>query len=54
MCVIIFLISFIVFLDTLGYAVYEIKQNKNINGGISVIIISIVSLFFPGIMCLIR
>ena len=54
MYILFFLISFIIFLETLGYAIYEIKQNKNIKGGISVIVLATISLFLPSIMSIFR
>ena len=54
MYIIIFFISLLVVLKTLGYAIYEIKENSNILGGISVIVISTIVLFLPTIMCMIR
>ena len=54
MYILIFLISLIIFLETLGYAIYEIKQNKNIKGGISVIVLATISLFLPSIMSIFR
>lgn len=54
MYILIFLISLIIFLETLGYAIYEIKQNKNLKGGISVIVLATISLFLPGIMSIFR
>ena len=54
MSFILFLISLVVFFKTLGYAIYEIKQNKNIKGGISVIVLATISLFLPSIMSIFR
>lgn len=54
MPVIIFLISLIIFGESLGYAIYEIKNNNNRIGGASVIVISIISLILPTIMSVIR
>ena len=54
MYILFFLISFIIFLETLGYAIYEIKKNQNIKGGISVIVLATISLFLPSIMSIFR
>ena len=54
MSFILFLISFVVFCETLGYAIYELKHTKNIKGGISVIVLATISLFLPSIMSIFR
>lgn len=54
MPLIIFLISLIIFCDSIGYAVYEINNNNNKIAGISVIAISVISLILPTIMSVIR
>lgn len=54
MPVIIFLISLLVFIKSISYAIFEIKNNNNRIGGISVIVISIVSLILPTVMSIIR
>ena len=48
---IIFLIfTLIIFLKTIGYGLYEIKQEKNPYGGIACIIFSLFSIIFSNIM----
>lgn len=54
MYILFFLISFIIFLETLGYAIYEIQQNQNKKGGISVIVLATISLFLSIIMNILR
>lgn len=54
MPILIFLISLIVFIKSIAYSIFEIKNNNNRVGGISVIIISIVSLILPTVMSIIR
>ena len=54
MTIFILLISIFVFCDTIGYAIYEFKHNSNKLGGISIIIISIIALFLPTFISLIR
>ena len=46
MTISIFLITLLIFLDNLGYAIYEIKEKNNKLGGISVIAISTIMIFF--------
>ncbi len=54
MYILIFLISLLVFLKTLGYAIYEIRENANKLGGIATIVLSTIALFLPTIMYIIR
>ncbi len=54
MYVLVFLISLIIFADSIGYAIYEIKNNQNKFGGICIIALSIVSLIMPTVMTVIR
>ena len=54
MPIIIFLISLIIFFNSIGYAIYEIKNNNNKIAGISVIVVSITSLILPTVMSVIR
>lgn len=44
---ILFLIFILIFIETIFYSVYEIKQNDNISGGVSVIVLAIISLVVP-------
>lgn len=50
MGIVIVLLSIWIFLKTLFYGIYEIKNNSNKPGGITIIIVSIISLIFPNIM----
>lgn len=49
MKILVFIISIIIFIRTLSYSIFEIKE-KNKSGGIIVIIVSIISLLLPNIM----
>lgn len=44
MVLIVFLLSIWIFFKTISYGIYEIKENKNKTGGISVIVLAIISL----------
>lgn len=54
MYILIFLISLVIFADSICYAIYEIKNNQNKFGGICIIVLSIVSLVMPTVMTVIR
>jgi len=54
MGVVVVLLSIWIFIKTLFYGIYEIKNNSNKPGGITIILISIISLIFPNIMIYIR
>lgn len=43
-----------IFMKTLSYGIFEIKNNSNKPGGITIIIISLISLIYPIIMVYIR
>lgn len=47
------ILSIIIFLKTLSYGIYEIKE-KNKSGGITVIIFAVLSLFLPYLMVYLR
>lgn len=49
MASLILIILFIIaaFIESMSYAIYELKINKNKPGGISIIILSLVGLVFP-------
>lgn len=47
------ILSIIIFLKTLSYGIYEIKE-KNKSGGITVIIVSVFSLVLPYLMVYLR
>ncbi len=42
----ILIISILIFLDNIGYGIYEIKENNNKLGGICVIVVAIVMVIF--------
>ena len=52
--ILVLIFSFIIFLKTASYGIYEIREHKNSIGGATIIIISIVSLILPNIMMFIR
>lgn len=54
MIIFVFLFSIFIFLKTVFYGMYEIKNNNNKFGGIIIFIISIVVLFLPSYMVYIR
>ncbi len=49
MKILVIILSVLIFVKTVSYGIYEIKEN-NKTGGIFVIIIAIISLIFPNIM----
>lgn len=42
--ILIIVLSIIIFIKTLNYGIYEIKNNSNKSGGVTVIIVSIITL----------
>ena len=42
----IFIITIFIFLDNIGYAIYEIKENNNKFGGIFVILLATIMIIF--------
>lgn len=54
MIIFVFLFSIFIFLKTIFYGMYEIKNNNNKLGGFIIIIISIIVLFLPSYMVYIR
>jgi len=54
MALVVVFLSIWIFIKTLCYGIYEIKNNSNKPGGITIILISIISLIFPNIMIYIR
>ena len=44
---VVFVLSFLVFLRTFSYGIFEIKQNSNTLGGIVTIVIAVSSLILP-------
>lgn len=49
----IIILSIMIFTKTLSYGIYEIKE-KNKIGGISIIIVAIISLILPNVMVYIK
>lgn len=47
---IIFIISLWIFVKTLTYGIYEIKQNSNTIGGITTIVLAALSLILPNVV----
>jgi len=54
MALVVVFLSIWIFIKTLCYGIYEIKNNSNKPGGITIIIISIISLIFPNIIIYVR
>lgn len=54
MATLIIILSIWIFIKTISYGIFEIKNNSNKPGGITIIIISIISLIYPIIMIYIR
>ena len=54
MGIVVVLLSIWIFIKTLFYGIYEIKNNSNKPGGITIILISIISLILPNVMIYIR
>lgn len=53
MRILVIILSIIIFIKTLSYGMYELKKENKV-GGITVIVISIVSLILPNVMVYIR
>ena len=53
MKLLVFILSIIVFVKTLSYGIFELRE-KNKSGGICVIIISFISLVLPNLMMFIN
>lgn len=51
---IVLLISIWIFIRTLSYAIYEIKQNSNTIGGITTIVVAVLALLLPNIVLLVN
>ena len=47
MTIISHLLSIWIFIRTLSYGIYEIKQNSNTSGGIVIIVLAVLSLILP-------
>lgn len=54
MYILFFILSIWIFIKTLSYAIYEIKQEKNRLGGTIALLLALAALIFPIIMVLIR
>ena len=54
MGIVVVILSVWIFIKTLFYGIFEIKNNSNKPGGITIILISIISLIFPIIIIYIR
>ena len=53
MRVLVLILSIVIFVKTLSYGIYELKD-KNKSGGITVIVVAVFSLILPNLMTLIR
>lgn len=53
MKILVLILSIIVFVKTLSYGIFELKE-KNKSGGICVIIISVISVILPNLMIFIK
>ncbi len=53
MRILVIIISIIIFIKTLSYGIYELKD-KNKLGGVTVIVIATMALILPNLMILIR
>lgn len=54
MIFLIIILSVIIFIKTISYGVYELKENNNKIGGITVITIATLSLLLPNLVVYIR
>lgn len=54
MFVIVIILSLMIFVRTLSYGIYEIKQNSNTIGGIITIVIAALSLILPNLVIFIN
>lgn len=54
MYILFFILSIWIFINTLSYAIYEIKQHQNKLGGTIVLLLALISLIFPVVMVIIR
>lgn len=50
MAIVIFILSAWIFVRTLSYGIYEIKQNSNTIGGIITIVLAATALIFPNLI----
>lgn len=54
MKILILILSIIIFIKTTSYGLYELKENNNKNGGITVITIALLSLILPNVVVYFR
>lgn len=50
MKILVALLSIWIFIRTLSYGIYEIKENSNTGGGITIIVLAVLSLILPNIV----
>ncbi len=50
MKILLFLLTLFIFIKTVYYAIYEIKENNNKTSGIFIIILSIICLILPNVL----
>ena len=48
------ILSIIIFIKTTSYGLYELKENNNKTGGITVIVIASIALFLPNVVVYFR
>jgi len=48
--IVVLILSLWIFVRTLSYGIYELKQNSNTLGGIVTIVLAVLSLIFPNIV----
>lgn len=48
--IVVLILSLWIFVRTLSYGIYEIKQNSNTLGGIVTIVLAVSSLIFPNVV----
>lgn len=48
--IVVFILSFWIFVKTLSYGVFEIKQNSNTIGGILTIVFAVITLILPNVV----
>ena len=54
MKILILILSIIIFIKTTSYGLYELKENNNKSGGITVITIALLSLILPNVVVYFR
>lgn len=48
--IVVFILSLWIFVKTVSYGVFEIKQNSNTIGGILTIVFAVITLIFPNLI----